>query len=198
MGLNKKIIGREADAKRGIVDLDAMAHDWASKTVAQLKKNIDKKGLVVTRELIDSLNYTINDGDPPSIDIYFSHHGRYLEIKQLFWNKPPPFDAIHAWVKKQPISEWAFVPGYKGKDGIGGMDIQKAQSRIAWGIMKDRAGGEVVNQYGRWKRAKQWQNPSAGKSANTNLGTAIGHLRHLLEDELSKHVENVLIYTLSE
>src|SRR5690606_11024420 len=117
------------------------------------------KGLVVTRELIDSLDFTINDGDPPSIDIHFSGHGRFLEIKQLFWHKPPPYDKILQWVKKKGVAYFDFVPGYEkhGAKAIYAMDQDKAASRIAWGIMKDRAGGEAVNQYGRWKRAKQWQ-----------------------------------------
>ena len=200
MSLNKKILGQEADAKRGIVDLDAMAREWAGKTVRQLMTNIEKKGLVVTRELLDSLSYSIDDGDPPSINIYFSAHGRILEIKQLFWHKMPPFDKIVKWVKKQGVQDFAFVPGYEkqGMRALTSLDQDKAASRIAWGIMKDRASGEGVNQYGRWKRQKQWQNPSAGKSAKNNLGTAIGHLRHLLEEEISKHVEDVLIYTISE
>ena len=200
MGLNKKILGQEADAKRGYVDLDTMVREWAEKTVAQLKTNIEKKGLVVTRELIDSLGYTIDDGDPPSINLHFSGHGRYLEIKQLFWHKSPPYDKILEWVKKQGVSSFAYVPGYdkQGERALYGINQDKAASRIAWGIVKDRASGEAVNQFGRWKRAKQWQNPNANKSAKTNLGTAIGHLRHLLEDEMAKHVENVITLSISK
>jgi len=210
MGRSKRIIGIEMDdrilanaAKRSgryNGDLTSLVEEWASKTVAMLKKNVEKKGLVLTRELLDSLHFEFNEGSPPSISISFSGHGRYLEIKQLFWHKAPPYDVILDWVKKQGVSSFAYVPGYdkQGERALYGIDQNKAASRIAWGIVKDRASGEAVNQFGRWKRAKQWQNPSASKDGKTNLGTAIGHLRHLIEEEVSSLSENLLIYTLSE
>ena len=178
-------------------DIDKMAHDWASKTVQKLKANISKKGIVDTGELLNSLSFTVNS-DPPSITFFFSAHGRILEVKQLFWFKPPPYKEIVSWVKRQGVQNFDFIPGYEkqGMRALTSLDQDKAASRIAWGIMKDRASGHFINQTTRWKRKKQWQNPSAKKGAKDNMGTSIGHLKHLLEEELSGLLENNIVKSI--
>jgi hypothetical protein len=75
---------------------------------------------------------------------------------------------------------------------------ESVQSRIAWGIIKSRAPGEVVNQYGRWGRKKQWQNPTASKKGKDNLNTAMSHLRHLLEDEIAAFAEGKIVNIITQ
>jgi hypothetical protein len=203
MSLTKKILGQEADRKADAKgastkyngDLDAMAKDWAQKTANRLKSNIAKNNLKITGELLDSMSWSINE-DQRSISIHFAAHGKYLDLKQTSWSKHPPYEAILAWVKAKPISAWAYVPGYeyRGMDGVpNGMSEELAQSRIAWGIIKSRASGEVVNQKGKWFKKRQWQNPMASKKGKDNLNTAMSHLRHLLEDEIAAHSENTIV-----
>lgn len=203
MSLTKRLLGADIDrrisanaAKRGQYegDIDALARAWAQKTATQLKRNIAQKNLVLTKELLESVVFSINDTDTPSISFEFAQHGRFLDMKELFWHKAPPVNTLEEWVQKHGVRKFKFVPGYApGK----GFDDPNAAKRIAWGIARDRGRGEAVNQYGRWQRSKTWINPTSGKSGKTNLGTAIGYLRHLLEEELAAHVENLIVYTIT-
>lgn len=207
MGWAKHVLAADMDRRidanksrrRGAIqgDLESLAKQWANKALSQLKNNISKKGLAVTGELLNSLDFTLVDGDTPSIVISFSSHGRYIDMKELFWHKAPPVDVLEAWVRKKGVGYFSFVPGYE-KKGVDALDsAPDAARRIAWAIAKNRASGEAVNQYGRWKREKIWQNPSANRTDPTNLGTSIGHLRHLIEEWIQKETENRIAQSLS-
>jgi hypothetical protein len=197
MGWAKRMLALDMDrrieenkGRRGAIqgDLEKLGREWAQKTVRQLKENIKKKGLTVSRELIDSLDYELVDGTTPSILLSFSVHGRAIDMKELFWHKAPPVDKLEAWVKRRGVSYFNYVPGYKGVgDEVTG--LPNAANRIAWAIARNRASGEAVNQYGRWKREKIWQNPGNNRTDPTNLGTSIGHLRHLLEEWIAQEIE---------
>lgn len=198
MGWAKRILAADMDrrieankGRRGAIqgDLETLAKEWASKTLRQLQENVSKKGLTVTRELLDSLDFTLIDGDTPSIVLSFAAHGRYIDMKELFWHKAPPVDVLENWVKKKGVAYFNYVPGYEKRDVNEIDSIPNAARRIAWAIAKNRASGEAVNQYGRWKRGKIWQNPSPDRKGATNLGTSIGHLRHLIEEWLQQEIE---------
>jgi hypothetical protein len=197
MSFTKRILGQQIDARisanaarRGAhnLDIDHLAKSWAAKTVRMMKENLSKKKITLTRDLIDSLDYDLIDGDTPSIIIHFAAHGRYLDMKELFWHKAPPIDVLEEWVKKRGVNQFGFVPGYGVHNYSALRSAPNAARRIAWAIAKNRANGEAVNQYGRWKRGKVWQNPG-GKNSKGNLGTAIGHLKHLLEEEIGAAAE---------
>jgi hypothetical protein len=205
MGWAKAILSADMDrridqnaARRGKYngDLEALAKEWAKKTATQLKKNIQSKGLTVTQDLLDSITYGLRDGGNPSIVISFAAHGRFLDMKQLFWSKQPPVDVIEAWVKRKGLNAFAFVPGYGVSNSNALNTAPNAARRIAFGIAKSLNSGEVTNQYGKWQRKKVWQNPS-GKTGAGNLGTAIGHLRHLLEEEFASSSENILVHSIT-
>lgn len=206
MSITKKILGSQADARtesgstRFNGDLDAMARYWAQRTANTLKANLIKKNIKLTGELIDSVTWQVNDGDIPGVSIFFASQGRILEMKTLFWVKPPPFNAILKWVKTKPISTWAFVPGYEYRTMNGiptGMDQDKAQKRIAWGIVMNRASGEPINQAQKWGKKKQWQNPS-GKANKANLNTAMAHLKNLLIEEIGAAAAGRIITTITQ
>jgi hypothetical protein len=206
MSWAKRILAADMDrrieankGRRGAIqgDLETLANQWAQKAVAQLRKNLEKKGLTVTRELIDSLDYTLIDGDTPSIVLSFAAHGRYIDMKELFWHKAPPVQVLEEWVRKKGVNYFDYVPGYKGR-GDEVLGLPNAANRIAWAIAKNRASGEAVNQYGRWKREKIWQNPSATKGEKGNLGTSIGHLRHLLEEWLQVNIETTITTAITQ
>jgi hypothetical protein len=204
MSLTKRILGQDIDrritanqtpTKYG-GDIDAMVRDWAQRTANTLKSNLAKKNINMTGELLESMSWRIEESESPAIVISFAQHGKFLDLKQATWSKSPPYDAILAWVKKKPLSAWAYVPGYeyKSMDGIPpGMSEESAQNRIAWGIMRSRASGESINFLGKWGRKKQWQNPQASKKGKDNLNTAMSHLRHLLEEEISAYVKGRII-----
>jgi hypothetical protein len=209
MSLTKRILGQDIDrritanqtpTKYG-GDIDAMVRDWAQRTANTLKSNLAKKNINLTGELLESMTWRIEESESPAIVISFAQHGKFLDLKQATWSKSPPHDIILAWVKKKPLSSWAYVPGYeyKSTDGIPpGMSEESAQNRIAWGIMRSRQPGEVVNQFGKWGRKKQWQNPTASKKGKDNLNTAMSHLRHLLEDEIAAYAEGRIINIITQ
>ena len=210
MSLSKKILGQEIDQRiqdnadrrnsQFGGDLNEMGKYWAQRTADTLKANLTKKNIRLTGELIDSVSWMINEGDPPGVSIFFAVHGRILEMKSVFWHKAPPYEAMLSWVKKKPIGFWAYVPGYeyRGMNGIpAGMDQNKAQSRIAWALVKSRSTGEAFNQYGKWKKKKQWQNPG-GKGDKSNLNTAIAHLIHLLEEEISAAASGIIVTAIKQ
>jgi hypothetical protein len=193
MGWAKKIISIQADARAGKTapDLEANAKQWATKTLKMLQANISKKGIAFNNELLESLEYRLVEGDNPSIVISFAAHGKYIDMKELFWQKAPPVDVLENWVRKVGVGYFNYVPGYKGVgDDVTG--IPNAARRIAWAIAKNRASGEVVNQKGKFKRKRVWQNPTASKTGANNLGNAIGALRHLMAEAIQANIETMI------
>lgn len=189
MSFSDRLLGYQSGSKiKGAKyggDVGLLVDEWAKKTANNFIKTINKKNIKLTGELLNSFTYTVNSGSQPSITISFAAHGAFLDMKELFWHKTPPADVLKAWVKKVGISKFQYVPGYNSKFG---MDEDKAASRIAWGIAYNRASGEGINQYSRWKREKVWQQPQLGK--------AVAHLAYLLQEELAAIASDAVITPL--
>lgn len=179
MSLDKTIINSDGNT------LDTMVQEWARHTVERLKKEIDQRGMSVTNELIESLTYRVESGQNPGIVISFRNYGAFRDMKFLFFSKMPPVDKLEQWVSKRGISQFAYVPGF-GQEGLNRPD---AAARIAWGIAKNFASGERLNNWARGKKQRsQWQQPAIGK--------AIAHLSHLLSENIADQAAKEIVKPL--
>lgn len=168
MSLDKTILNTNANV------LDNVVREWAKNTVDDLKKEISKRGMSVSNELVESMTYRVESGQNPGIVISFKDYGAFRDMKFLFFTKMPPVDKLEAWVKKKGVDNFAYVPGF-GESGIARPD---AASRIAWGIAKHLSAGEKINNWAKGKKQRsQWQQPTVGK--------AIAHLSHLLAETIA-------------
>jgi hypothetical protein len=182
MSLIKRQLQERVDTARFGGDIDALAKYWAERTVEQFKKEITKKDIVLTQELLNSFQIRVTEGQNPSIIISYSAHGSYLDMKALFWTKMPPVDVLTEWVKKRGVNNFRYVPGYEGSLRP---DDDTAAKRIAWAIGKNRISGETINQHARWKKRKVWQQPALGK--------AVAYMANLLTEELAATASNDII-----
>lgn len=166
--------GAKVQASEGAFggDIDNLIRNWARDTADRLLAESKKRDFN-----FDSLTYRINEGDTPSITFEFPVHGAYMDMKFLFWTSMPNLDKIESWVRSKPASEWAYVPGYKGRNGISDVPYDTAVKRIAFGVAKSMASGEPRNNWAKYKRKRIWQQPRVGK--------AVAHLSKLLQEELA-------------
>lgn len=172
-------------------DMEKLVRAWARDTAATLAKNADRA------------NYTGGEitwsVSPDGITFEFPAYMRYRDMKLLFWSGLPNIDAIEAWVRKKGLREFAYVPGY-GRENLSALgSAPNAERRIAYGVAMSMASrGEPVNNWAKYKRRKIWQNPKSNKKAKGNLGTSIGHLVKLVEEELAAIIPNAIAYTFSQ
>ena len=168
MSLDKTILQTNTNV------LDSMVHEWAKNTVEKLKKEISKREMTVSNELLESMTYRVESGQNPGVVISFRDYGAFRDMKFLFFTKMPPVDRLEEWVRRRGVNQFAYVPGF----GQEGLNREDAPSRIAWGIAKNFSSGEKINNWARGKKQRsQWQQPTIGK--------AIAHLSHLLAETIA-------------
>ncbi|WP_373399674.1 hypothetical protein V8V91_08455 [Algoriphagus halophilus] len=123
---------------------------------------------------------------------------KFRDMKMLFWTKMPNIEAIENWVRKGYYPGKFYVPGYK-EGSTPGISQEKQIQRIAFGVAYAMGSArEPVNNWAKYKRKKIWQNPKSNKSAPGNLGTSIGHLVKLIEEEMAQIIPNTIAYTFSQ
>jgi hypothetical protein len=163
-----------------------ITRDWAVHIVDRFKKQIEKKNISLTKELLQSFEYRVfeSDGGNIGVNISYEAHGKFIDMKNLYYNKMPPIDELEAWVQKRGIQNFDYIPGYSSNwtpSAGRGSDAR----RIAWGIAYGIKRSGVVNQYGKWGRSKQWRIPELKKGIN--------YLNHLLAEELAKTASNNIV-----
>lgn len=168
---NRRARERKYDQEMGVI-----ARDWAKHITDKFIGQIQKKKISLTGELLESLEYSVNEGQGGnvSVTIRYAAHGKFLEMRNLYYNKMPPVDTLEAWVQKVGVDKFEYVPGYPR----GFVPRPEHARRIAWGIASRIKGDGVVNQFGKWERSKQWRSPELRKG--------IRYLNHLLKEELGK------------
>lgn len=168
--------------------LNALADDYTPVLYKKLADSIQKKKAVNSRELLDSLSVVAkkSSNDAPTIVISFAGHGRFIEMKNLFFGKTPPIDPIKEWVESKGISKFKYIPGYEGKNFTPTRD--KAASRIAWGIVMAKRYGSRSGSYGANKGRKLWKQKT--------LGISIAHLGHLVEEALAETASKMILQPL--
>lgn len=176
MSLDKQILDT------GNNTLDRVVHEWAKSTAEKFQKQIQKTGMSVTEELLQSMQYRVETGDNPGIVFTFKDYGAYRDMKFLFFSKHPPVDKLEEWVKRKGINFFGYVPGY----GEAGLQRDDAAARIAWGIAKNFSSGEKINNWAKGKKQRSvWQQPVLGK--------AVAHLAHLLAENIAEEAGKEII-----
>jgi hypothetical protein len=156
-------------------EVDRIARKWAVHIVDRFKKQIDKKGISFTDSLLNSFEYKVFEapGGNVGVNISYEAHGKYIDMKNLYFTQLPPIDKIEEWVKKRGIENFDYIPGYTSKFAASA-DGATAARRIAWGIAISRQkAGFVTN-----SKSKQWRVPELRKG--------IAYLNKLLAEELAK------------
>lgn len=171
-------------------DMLKLARSWARDTASILAKNADRA------KYEGQIQWQVRDDE---IVFSFPAYMRYRDMKLLFWAKMPNVEAIQNWVEKKGVNRFAYVPGYNRSNEGALSTAPDAARRIAYGVAFAMARtGEPVNNWSRYRRKKIWQNPKSGKRGKDNLGTRIGYLTKLVEEELAAITSNQIIYTLTQ
>lgn len=186
MSRNRASRERQYDEQMGQI-----ARDWAVHIVGKFKSQIDQKKISLTKELLESFQYTVQENGEGyvTVNISYTAHGKYLDMKNLYYHKMPPVDELEAWVLKRGIENFQYIPGYSS-GWLPSSGSNSDARRIAWGIASSIKASGVVNQYGKWGRSKQWRAPELKKG--------ITYLNHLLAEELAKTVSNNLVTAFTQ
>jgi hypothetical protein len=167
-------------------DMEQVAQKWAEHIVGRFRKQIEKKKIVLTQELLDSFDYKVyelGDGNV-GVNISYVAHGKFIDMKKLYYSKMPSVDALEAWVLKKGLDKFDSVPGYPNGWKRTGED-QAAARRIAWGIAVSIGQKKSVDQYDKWQKSKQWRVPELRKG--------ITYLNRLLAEELARVAQDRII-----
>ncbi|MBF9239545.1 hypothetical protein I2I05_19285 [Hymenobacter sp. BT683] len=117
--------------------LDEEVGNYAARALAQLAGAIEKKGLVLTEDLLKSLRSEVVAASAQhvaSMGIAFEQYGRIRDMKGLNRTQAPPIEQIEAFVKKVGVGAFAYIPGYRF--GQAPLSQAVAINRIAWGIAR--------------------------------------------------------------
>jgi hypothetical protein len=117
--------------------LDEELGNYSARALAELAVAIQKKELVLTQDLLQSLRSEVVAASArhvASMGIAFEEYGRIRDMKGITRKKAPPLEAIEAYVEKVGIDQFNYVPGYR----YGQFPLTKAVAlnRIAWGIAR--------------------------------------------------------------
>ncbi|MBO2007543.1 hypothetical protein [Hymenobacter negativus] len=117
--------------------LDEELGNYAARALAELAAAIQKKGLVFTEELLQSLRSEVVAASArhvASMGIAFAEYGRIRDMKGLNRKRAPPIEEMEAYVAKVGLDKFNYVPGYR----YGQFPLTKAVAinRIAWGLAR--------------------------------------------------------------
>jgi hypothetical protein len=117
--------------------LDEEVGNYAAKSLALLTASIQKRGLVLTEELLKSLRSEVVAASAQhvaSMGIAFEQYGRIRDMKGINRRQAPPVEEIEAYIKKVGLDKFNYVPGYRY--GQFPLTPAVAINRIAWGIAR--------------------------------------------------------------
>jgi hypothetical protein len=118
--------------------LDEEVGDYAARALGLLSQAIQAKGLVLTEELLRSLQTQVVQASAQhvaSMGVAFEQYGRIKDMKGIDRTKAPPIEEIEAYVKKVGLSKFEYIPGYTDRSKVLPTSSQ-AINRIAWGIAR--------------------------------------------------------------
>lgn len=117
--------------------LDEEVGDYAARALELLAAAIQAKGLVLTSDLLDSLQSQVVQASAQhvaSMGVLFHQYGRIKDMKGITRTKAPPVEAIEDYVRKVGLDKFSYVPGYKY--GQFPLASSTAINRIAWGLAR--------------------------------------------------------------
>lgn len=118
--------------------LDEEVSDYAARALGLLTQAIQAKGLVLTEELLRSLQTQVVQASAnhvASMGVAFEQYGRIRDMKGIDRTKAPPIEEIEAYVKKVGLSHFDYIPGYTERSKVLPTSA-RAINRIAWGIAR--------------------------------------------------------------
>jgi hypothetical protein len=121
--------------------INEVLEDWSELTLDLLKSSIDKAGLELTKDLLNSLRVEVVKAaanDFARAKFYFQLHGRYKDMKTAYSHYSglkgfPPVKEIEEFITKTGLQSFKYIPGYN-PGHIPAENI--AIRRLAWSISK--------------------------------------------------------------
>lgn len=120
--------------------IDEELGNYSGKVLALLAAQIQAKGLVLTEDLLKSLQA---DTVATTADLLgqmrveFAQYGRIQEMKGRTWSQAPPIEELERFVRKRGLASFDYIPGYSAKSKVSPVS-SRAINRIAWGISRAR------------------------------------------------------------
>jgi len=117
--------------------LDEEVGDYAARALALLAQAIQAKGLVLSEELLNSLQTQVVGATAQHVatmGILFEQYGRIKDMKGISRTKAPPIEKSGVYVKKVGVSHFQYVPDYKY--GQFPLASKTAINHVAWGIAR--------------------------------------------------------------
>lgn len=118
--------------------LDEEVGDYAARALELLAAAIQAKGLVLTSDLLDSLQTQVVQASAQhvaSMGVLFEQYGRIKDMKGITRTKAPPIEALEEYVKKVGLSKFSYIPGYTDRSKVLPVS-SRAINRIAWGLAR--------------------------------------------------------------
>lgn len=115
--------------------IEAELRDWAAEVLRVLAFQIQKRQLVLTGDLLRSLQYDVLRASAEGtmrLRLMFEESGRIKDMKNVRYKKLPPISKLEEYVKEIGLANFKFVPGYTNSGRI--PTESQAINRIAWGI----------------------------------------------------------------
>ena len=132
-------------------EVDDMLQEWLDETVLMIAKQLSRKKINVTGELLRSIRQELISRSQQGFHtaaISFKIHGKYLELKNLNYSDVQSGEIYYEWVKKKGLNRFKYVPGYKDKPDK--LPTDKQMYRIAWAIAKGRENGIYDHKRQKW------------------------------------------------
>ena len=118
--------------------LDEEVGDYAARALQLLAAAIQAKGLVLSEELLRSLQSQVvaaTANHVAGMGVQFEQYGRIKDMKGITRTKAPPIEELEAYVRKVGLSKFAYVPGYSDRSKVLPTS-SRAINRIAWGLSR--------------------------------------------------------------
>lgn len=162
--------------------------EWAEEVYQLLLQQLRERVGNVPSSTVRNLTYRLllsSAGDLSArFELFFQDSGRHVDMKRLNPGDPLPIDVIIAWVKRQGVGSFRFVPGYDTKGESGNLSQQNKIQRIAAAIAFSKAKGTIKK--GAARKKSQWLNPYFYEY----YGKLIGRYFYQQGDYLNEAIKN--------
>lgn len=119
--------------------IEELANYFALETVQKLARNIRRRKLVNTSQLLNSLDSESRSDLARVVHVLsfaFEEYGRFYDMRSTRWQQQPPVEKILEWVKKRGVNFFGQDP-YPYKNKV--KTSERRMNEIAWGIARNRA-----------------------------------------------------------
>jgi hypothetical protein len=157
---------------------------WATEFIANRVAFLRKRKAESSGNLINSLDAEMNAqarAEAVEVLIFFSDHGRYLDMKRLNSAEGGAeyIQDIVDWIKKKGL-EGKFTDNYMSKRGLTKVP-EKALVYIAWGISRKRSNGK--------NRRKAWWNKAKTGAINDLFNRVVGAIPEKITEQIKKQFD---------